>query len=90
MGMENTAHSGDRLQTLRTARDAIARQIDRLESNQSANEAPGRDIAVLTKELSRLMEELAELSPADHGDSVDDLTKKRERRLALRRSNPSA
>lgn len=84
MGIEDKAHSGDRLETLRAARDSISRQIDRLESDQVANEAPGRDIAMLTKELSRLMAEIAELAPVKTDDEVDDLTKKREARRAGR------
>lgn len=89
MKIEGTAQEDDRLRTLYACRDAVARQIDRLESNQTANEAQGRDIAILTKELSRLMDQIAELSPVKLDDEIDDLTKKREARRAGR-SNSSA
>jgi len=73
---------GDRLSSLKAMRDALSVEMVRLQKYQTANEAAGRDFAVMTKELSRIMAEIDEIGGVAENDSVDDLTKRRNARRA--------
>ncbi|WP_017974356.1 hypothetical protein [Actinopolyspora halophila] len=71
---------GDRLTALQAARDALAVEMARLQTHSLANEAAGRDFAVMTKELSRIMAEIDEIGGVTESDSVDELTQRRSQR----------
>jgi hypothetical protein len=73
---------GDRLASLRKARDLLAAEMDRLQRSQSANEAAGRDYALMTKELSRIMAEIDEIGSGVEQDELDELRKRRDERRA--------
>lgn len=74
---------GNRLQALQAARDALATEMERLQKHSLANEAAGRDFAVMTKELSRIMVEIEEITGVAEDDGLDELTARRR----ARRSN---
>lgn len=78
----NIVSGGDRLASLQAARDALVTEMERLQDFQTANEAAGRDFAVMTKELSRIMAEIDEVGGTTEQDSVDELTKRRYDRRA--------
>lgn len=73
---------GDRVASLRAMRDSLAAEMDRLQRSQSANEAAGRDYALMTKELSRIMAELDEVGAGVERDELDELRKRRDERRA--------
>lgn len=73
---------GNRLASLCAIRDALSVEMVRLQKYQTANEAAGRDFAVMTKELSRIMAEIDEIGGITESDGLDELTKRRNDRRA--------
>lgn len=71
---------GDRLAALRAYRDALAAEMVRLQRNQSANEAAGRDFSMMGRELRLTLQEIAELDDVAVGDVVDELSRQRKQR----------
>jgi len=75
MDVRDAAASGDRLRTLRALRDRLADEIDVCDSP--------RDLAPLTRELSRVMAEIDALAPPESkGTPLDELAKRRAARGA--------
>ena len=72
-GLTAAAASGDRVSTLAALRDLLADEIERSESS--------RDVAALSRQLTMVMGEIAELAPPAEkkGTPLDEL---RERRAA--------
>lgn len=73
---------GNRLESLRAARNSLAAEMDRLQRSQSANEAAGRDYAVMLKELRSVLAEIDEIGSGVERDELDELRKRRDERRA--------
>lgn len=76
--------SGDRVESLKAMRDVLAEEIDRIRRSSKHMETPGRDVATMTRELSRVMAELSELNVGAEADPVDEIARKRKERRARR------
>lgn len=74
MTLRDAATSGDRLATLRALRDKLAAEIDTCES--------GRDLAALSRQLTLVLGEIADLSPTAEVDVVDEIAARRNHRRA--------
>ena len=72
MGLIEITNTGDRLGTLRALRDRIALQIDSTDS--------ARDVAALAQRLMDVLEQIEHLDPARRGDTVDEITARRDSR----------
>lgn len=72
MSVRDSAASGDRLETLKALRDTLAGRIDGCES--------GRDLAALSRQMTLVLAEIAELSPTDEVDVVDEIAARRNAR----------
>ena len=77
------AESGNRLETLRKLRDKLAATIDVSDS--------GRDIAALSRQLTSVMEQIAELERIEAAKNdkevpLNDILTKRKRRKAKNKS----
>ena len=70
--LRSAAASGDRLAALRELRDLLARSI-------SGVEVPARDVAALSRQLTLVLAEIAELAPPAQakGNPLDELNRRR-------------
>lgn len=78
MTLHEVAATGDRVLTLKALRDVLASEIDDCES--------GRDLAALSRQMTLVLAEIAELAPTDEVDAVDEIAA---RRNARRSGSPS-
>ena len=82
MPLHESAHSGDRLQTLRDLRDVLALQIETCDS--------GRDVAALSGRLQAVLDQIAVLEPKKvEGDGVDEIANRRAARRTSASKSPS-
>lgn len=72
MSIHEAAVSGDRLKTLQALRDKLAHEIDTCGS--------GRDLAALSRQMTLVLAEIAELAPTDEVDVVDEIAARRNAR----------
>lgn len=73
--LSKTASAGNRLETLQSLRDLLAREIESCESS--------RDLAALVTRLQSVLSEIETLAPAEQkGDVVDEIAKRRAARRA--------
>lgn len=83
MSLSEAAATGRRLDTLEQLRDVLARQIESTDS--------GRDVAALSRQLTLVLAEIAELAPTDEVDAVDEIAARRNaRRASPAKSSPRA
>lgn len=87
--LAEVVYTGDRVAALEAMRNALAEEIDRIRQSSKHMETPGRDVATMTRELSRVMAEIAELSVGTEVDAIDEISKRRQERRA-RRSDSEA
>lgn len=75
MTVAKAAATNDRLATLVALRDTLARSIDGCDSL--------RDMAALSRQLTAVLTEIAELAPPEQkGDAVDEIAARRSARRA--------
>lgn len=82
--LKESAASGDRVATLRALRDLLAAEIEGCGS--------ARDVAALSRQLTMVMVEIAELAPpvAKKGTPLDELRARRTARGATSKSSGRA
>lgn len=69
--LSEAAGAGDRVRTLQRLRDALAARIET---------APDAAVAQLSKQLTDVMRELAQIAPPQEESTVDDLAARRSAR----------
>lgn len=83
--LAGVAATGDRLETLRALRNTLAAAM-------SARDVAARDLAALSRQLTLVLAEIAELAPTETtGTSLDELNARRRARGAApaRRERPA-
>lgn len=71
-GLIDAAKSGDRLATLIALRDRLADEIE--------NTTSGRDLAALSKQLTDVLTQIAEMPEPNKVSKADEIAQKREER----------
>ena len=67
MTITETAEKGDRLETLKALRRKLAETLDETHS--------GRDIASLTLQMQKVLQQIDDIEDATSGDEIDEIIK---------------